>query len=81
MYSPFLSLSINDQISVVRGKILQLPINRFLKDPLVEVVDRAAACFIQGDIQCVVNNLGVISDKISAWQLGTKCTILAFNRW
>ncbi len=66
-------LSIEDQLLIVRGKILQLPINRFLKDPLLRYIEQAIDCFGQGNVQCAVNNVAAIGAKIQTWQMRAAC--------
>ena len=64
-------LSIEDQLLIVRGKILQLPSNRFLKDPLLKYIEQAIDCFGQGNVQCAVNNVAAIGAKIQTCQMRT----------
>ncbi len=66
-------LSIEDQLLIVRGKILQLPINRFLKDPLLKYIKQAIDCFGQRNVQCAVNNVAAIGGKIQTWQMRASC--------
>jgi hypothetical protein len=68
-------LSIEDQLLIVRGKILQLPINRFLKDPLLKYIEQAIDCFGQGNVQCAVNNVAAIGSKIQTWQMRAACVL------
>jgi hypothetical protein len=71
--------SIRDQLLIIRGKILQSPINNFLKNLLLEDINLAIDFFDQGNIQGVVNSLSVISEKIHTRQESPSGQIIAFN--
>jgi hypothetical protein len=71
-------LSINDQLLIIRGKILQLPV-KALKDLLLEDINLALAFFNQGNILGVINSLSVISEKIHTRQESSSSSIVAFN--
>jgi hypothetical protein len=73
------NLSIKDQLLLIRGKILQLPINKFLKNLLLEDINLAIDFFNQDNIQGVVNSLSVISEKIHTRQKSSCSQIIAFN--
>jgi hypothetical protein len=64
------NLNINAQLLIIRGMILQLPINSFLKNLLLEDINLAIDFFDQGNIQGVINSLSVISEKIHTRQEG-----------
>jgi hypothetical protein len=72
------NLSIQDQLLIIRGKILQLPV-LVLKKLLLEDINLAIAFFNQGNIQGVVNSLSVISEKIHTRQESSTSPIIAFN--
>lgn len=67
------NLSIGDLLQLIRGKILQLPVHPFFKDLLLEDINLAIDCFQQGNIQCVINSLSVISEKIHTRQKSLSC--------
>ncbi|HEX3046840.1 MAG TPA: hypothetical protein VHY08_18950 [Bacillota bacterium] len=62
------NLSISDLLQLIRGKILQAPVQPFFKDLLLADINLAIDCFHQGEIQCVINSLSVISEKIHTRQ-------------
>jgi hypothetical protein len=76
---PNANLSIEDQLLLLQGKIRQLPLNRVLKELLLEDIELALDCFSRGNIQCVVNSLSVVSDKLHTRQAHFRCQGLDFS--
>jgi hypothetical protein len=67
------NLMIENQLFILQGKIRQLPLRKFLKDLLLKDIEFALDCLTQGNIQCVVNSLSVISEKLHTQQAASKC--------
>jgi hypothetical protein len=66
--------SIRDQLLIIRGKILQSPINNFLKNLLLEDINLAIDFFDQGNIQGTAGRLraaltapGPALNRIQGW--------------
>jgi hypothetical protein len=70
--------SINDQLLIIKGKILLIPDN-FLKNLLLEDINLAIDFNNQGNIQGVINSLLVIGEKIHTRKASSVNQILAFN--
>jgi hypothetical protein len=73
------NLSIQDQLRIMKGKILQLPVNKFFKRLLLDDINQAIECFAQGNIQCVINSLFVIGAKLHSRQNSSKCSSVKLN--
>lgn len=75
----YYGLSIEDQLIIIRGKILQSPVKKYLKDILLEEINLAIHCFSENNIQCVINSLTVISEKIKSIQKNSESDLIVFN--
>ncbi len=67
------NFKIKVQLLILQGKIRQLPLKKFFKDLLLEDIELALDCLTQGNIQCVVNSLSVISEKLHTQQAHSRC--------
>ncbi|MFP4015561.1 MAG: hypothetical protein ACLFUI_00890 [Halanaerobiales bacterium] len=56
--------NINALCKTIKCKIKDLPLNKKLKDSLIEDIERVCTCIKCQDYQCALNNLGVILDKL-----------------
>jgi hypothetical protein len=65
--------SVKDLLFLVRGKILQLPEKQCFKRILLEDIELAINCFNKDQIQCVINSLTVISEKIHTRETTNTC--------
>lgn len=64
-----------DLLVLIKGKILELPLKQFQKQFLLDDVNLAILCLAQGNIQCVLNSLNVIVNKLNSKFAG-KCSCI-----
>jgi hypothetical protein len=59
-------LDINSSLSIIRGKIQNLPTSQFLKQQLLREIDRAITAFQDNNILLVLNILSIIIQRVTA---------------
>jgi hypothetical protein len=60
------NLDINSSLSIIRGKIQNLPTSQFLKQQLLREIDRAITAFQDNNILLVLNILSIIIQRVTA---------------
>jgi hypothetical protein len=59
------NLDINSSLSIIRGKIQNLPTSQFLKQQLLREIDRAITAFQDNNILLVLNILSIIIQRVT----------------